>query len=183
MTAFNAVKWAAAVALASVVCSASGAEVAEGARVVGVSDGDTVTVVLPGNERRTVRLSSIDAPERAHTNARPGAVGQPYAQAARDGLSILVKGQSLRMECSGRDRYERWVCEVRREDGVSVNREMVRLGWAWAYEGSGGRYMKDKALPALQREARDAGRGLWREAGAVEPWRWRVVCWDQGNCR
>jgi endonuclease YncB( thermonuclease family) len=33
------------------------------ARVVGVTYGDTTTVLAPGNEQYTIRLAGIDAPE------------------------------------------------------------------------------------------------------------------------
>lgn len=173
----------AAAAVAICCLSANGAEVNVGARVVNVSDGDTVTVLLASRERRTVRLSSIDAPEKAHTNARPGAIGQPFADAAKDALASIVKGRVVRLSCTGVDRYERSICELHLDDETSVNREMVKLGWAWAYTASRGRYLQDREVVAIQAEAKGWGRGLWREADAVPPWEWRVVCWDRGQCR
>ena len=49
-------------------------------RVVGISDGDTITVLTPGKEQVRVRLAEIDTPES----------GQPYGTRARQVLSELV---------------------------------------------------------------------------------------------
>ncbi|CFE02759.1 nuclease [Bordetella pertussis] len=37
-------------------------------------------------------------------------------------------------------------------------------------------------MPGLQRQAREAGRGLWAQSGAIEPWKWRYDCWRQRRC-
>jgi hypothetical protein len=56
-------------------------------------------------------------------------------------------------------------------DGRSLNREMLRLGLAWWFR----QYAPtDSDLQRLQREARQAGRGLWADSGAVPPWEWRA---------
>ena len=54
-------------------------------------------------------------------------------------------------------------------EGVDANAEQVRRGMAWVYD----RYVTDRALYAVQTEARDAGRGLWADPDAVPPWQWR----------
>lgn len=66
-------------------------------RVVGVSDGDTLTVLLPENAPLRVRLTEIDAPES----------GQPYGHRAKQALSALVFGQEVRLATRGVDRYGR----------------------------------------------------------------------------
>ena len=55
-------------------------------KVVGVTDGDTVTV-LDGRIQVKVRLSEIDAPEKA----------QPFGNRAKQALSNLVHGQEVRV--------------------------------------------------------------------------------------
>jgi len=57
-------------------------------------------------------------------------------------------------------------------DGRSLNRELVRAGFAWWYR----RYAPDdETLEQLEREARGAKRGLWVDPDAVPPWEWRRV--------
>jgi micrococcal nuclease len=52
-------------------------------RVIGISDGDTITVLESGNKQTRVRLAQIDAPE-SH---------QDFGQASKQALSGLVYGQ------------------------------------------------------------------------------------------
>lgn len=132
-------------------------------RVVGISDGDTLTLLV---ERQTyrIRLSSIDAPETGRGN-RPG---QPYAQQAKAALSSMVHGQQVQAECAQRDQYDRYVCVIRK-DGANVNLQMVDQGWAWAYR----RFVRSPQYLEAESRARQERRGLWQDAQPVEPWRWR----------
>lgn len=146
--------------------------------VVNVADGDTVTLRTAEGQRR-LRLDSIDAPETGHGSAEPG---QPHGQASREHLSRLVAGRALTAQCYERDQYGRDLCALMLPDGNSANRAQVQAGYAWAYTARRGDYLRDTALVAMQRQARDARLGLWQDAGAIEPWKWRYDCWKQGKC-
>jgi len=126
-------------------------------RVVKVHDGDTVTVLSGGVERR-VRLVGIDAPER----------GQPYASAARRGLAARVGGRVVRVIERGTDSYGRTLGRVL-VAGKDANAAQIRDGYAWVYR----RFENDPALIAQEAEAKAAGRGLWRDREPVPPWVWR----------
>jgi endonuclease YncB( thermonuclease family) len=58
-------------------------------RVVGIADGDTLTVLDTKNVQHRIRLSGIDAPEK----------GQPYEEASRQNLARLAFDRSVRAEC------------------------------------------------------------------------------------
>ena len=146
--------------------------------IVNVADGDTVTLRAPGGQRR-IRMDSIDAPEEGHGNEQPG---QPFAQASRQHLAGLVAGKTLTAQCYERDQFDRDVCALILPDGRSANRAQVEAGYAWAYTARRGDYLRDPAMPGLQRQAREAGRGLWAQSGAIEPWKWRYDCWRQRRC-
>lgn len=150
-------------------------------RVVYVEDGDTLTVLVTGNQQLKIRLSSIDAPETAHTNKERGRVGQPYSENSQRYLSSLAKGRLVDLQCFELDRHERSVCEIF-VDGQSVNRAMVAQGFAWANVSAHGRYLRDKTLPALEATARQNHAGLWAGVAPVAPWEWRDLCWKQGAC-
>ena len=65
-------------------------------RVVGVSDGDTVRILV--NEKPvTVRLQGIDAPE----------LGQSFGSRSKEALSKLVAGKTVSVRKSGEDQYKR----------------------------------------------------------------------------
>ena len=88
-------------------------------KVVGVSDGDTITVLTPAKESVKVRLYGIDAPESK----------QAFGARAKQELSGLVFGKAVRVEVVDKDRYGRTVGRVFVGD-VDVNLEMVRRGFA-----------------------------------------------------
>lgn len=151
-----------AIALAAFWLQAQGVAAAAdlSGRVVGIADGDTLTLLTPEKRQVRVRLAGIDTPERA----------QPYGSRARQELSDLAFGKEADVAVQDNDRYGRTVGRVR-TGGLDVNAEMVRRGAAWVYR----QYNRDPSLPALETEARAAGRGLWAlpEAQRVPPWEWR----------
>src|SRR4051812_27356035 len=51
-----------------------------------------------------------------------------------------------------------------------VNEKMVKDGWAWNYA----RYSKSKHYAELEREAREARRGLWAGKMPIPPWAFRA---------
>jgi endonuclease YncB( thermonuclease family) len=55
-------------------------------------------------------------------------------------------------------------------DGRNVNRELIRLGWAWWFR----KYSHDVTLGTLEAEARASGRGLWADPHPIPPWEWRT---------
>jgi endonuclease YncB( thermonuclease family) len=135
------------------------------ARVVGVSDGDTLTV-LQERSRVHVRLYGIDAPEKA----------QDEGSRAKQLASSLALGEAVTVRVHDTDRYGRTVAEVVLPDGRSLNREMVAAGMAWWYR----QYAPaDGELARLEAEARAGRRGLWSQSNPVPPWSWRKAVTGQ----
>ncbi|MDR0339921.1 MAG: thermonuclease family protein [Desulfovibrio sp.] len=131
------------------------------ARVVGVADGDTITVEpAVGGDRVRVRLYGIDAPE-----AR-----QSYGQAAKGFVNSAALYKQVEIDAGGRDRYGRTVAIVT-VAGVGVLQELLLdAGLAWVYP----QYCKDcAAWLERQTAARKAGKGLWADGHPVPPWEWR----------
>lgn len=126
--------------------------------VVGVADGDTITVITAGRLQIKVRLAEIDAPEKK----------QPFGAASKESLSDLCYNKPAQLAVQDTDRYGRTVARVTC-DGVDANREQIRRGLAWVYR----KYSRDAALLDVEAEAREAKRGLWSEPDAVPPWEWR----------
>ncbi len=130
-------------------------------RVVGVADGDTITVLHNGKGER-IRLHGIDCPEKR----------QPFGKRAKQFTSRLTYGKEVTVEDLGQDRYGRTIGEVILPDGRVLNRKLVKAGLAWWYR----RYAPDdQTLKQLEQEARAAKRGLWADADPVPPWEWRTT--------
>jgi endonuclease YncB( thermonuclease family) len=128
-------------------------------KVVGISDGDTLSVLREGKAVK-VRLHGVDTPEKA----------QAFGTQARKFTSDLAFQQTVTVEVHTTDRYSRLVGEVLLPDGRSLNQELVRAGMAWWYR----QYApKETALAQLEADARAAKRGLWADAQPVPPWEWR----------
>jgi micrococcal nuclease len=127
-------------------------------KVVGVSDGDSITVLTVDMAQVKIRLDGIDAPEAK----------QAFGAKAKAALSNLVFGKTVLVRSKGLDRYRRTLGRVE-VDGVDVNLRMVRDGFAWHYVA----YSKDAALATAQAEAKAGKRGLWIDAGPVPPWGFR----------
>jgi endonuclease YncB( thermonuclease family) len=56
-------------------------------------------------------------------------------------------------------------------NGLDVNAEQIRRGMAWEYSS----HHSNKALVALQSEAKQAPRGLWKQDHPMPPWKWRKL--------
>ena len=129
-----------------------------------VQDGDTVTLLDGGRVQHRVRIAGIDAPEK----------GQPFGEAAKEGLSRLVHGRQVEARCRKRDRYGREVCAlfVGTQD---IGLEQVRSGLAWWYREYAREQTSDDraSYEAAELEARGARRGLWRDANPQPPSSWR----------
>lgn len=129
-------------------------------RVIAVTDGDTVKVLVDGRDQRIVRLAEIDAPEKS----------QPWGNRSRQALSALVFGKTISVQQTDTDRYGRVVARLF-VDSHDVNRAMVEQGHAWAYR----QYLTDETLVATEARARARRVGLWSmsDQQTVAPWEWR----------
>lgn len=133
-------------------------------KVVGIADGDTVTILDGLNRQYKVRLAGIDAPEK----------GQPFGQRSKQKLSECAFGRSATVEASKVDRYRRLVGKVH-VNGVDCNLRQVEQGLAWHYK----QYVREQQpadrvqYDAAEAAARRDRRGLWQDPAPVPPWVFR----------
>jgi len=124
-------------------------------KVVGVSDGDTISVMREGRAVK-VRLHGIDCPEK----------GQPFGTRAKRFTSEMAFGMEVEVQVQTTDRYGRIVGEVILPDGLSLNKQLVSMGLAWWYR----KYApNDRTLKALETGARAAKRGALRDFDHLNP--------------
>lgn len=142
-----------------------GSEMEFSATVIAVLDGDTVLVLRKAAGQRAgglmkIRLAEIDAPEKA----------QAFGAVSRSSLAEMVLHRQAGVHTLAVDKYGRTVALLE-VNGLRVNEEMVRRGMAWEYS----HYHSDRRYIALQKEARQAGRGLWVQSDPTPPWQWRKL--------
>src|SRR5688500_12541896 len=97
----------------------------EPAEVIKIVDGDTIEVILRGNNE-TVRYVGVDTPER----------GQPGYNAAKEANRALVAGKRVYLEQdkSHRDSFGRLLRYIFLEDGTLVNAKLIADGLAQPLE-------------------------------------------------
>jgi len=132
--------------------------------VVGVADGDTITVLDADKVQHKIRLAGIDAPEKQ----------QAFGSRSKESLSDLVFDKTVNVETDKRDRYRREIGKVL-VNGRDVNLVQVERGMAWFYR----QYQREqspndrKLYEAAEDAAKADRRGLWRDTDPVPPWEFR----------
>ncbi|MDP3048488.1 MAG: thermonuclease family protein [Thermodesulfovibrionales bacterium] len=137
-------------------------------KVIQVKDGDTVLIAhAEGGQFFICRLYGIDTPEIQH-GKKPG---QSYGDEAMKELKQLILGQVVDVELTGTKTSNREVCIIKK-NGIDVNLEMVKLGYAWAYKQYLKRPYASEYIDA-ENEARNKKLGLWKQANPQPPWEFR----------
>jgi len=117
-----------------------------------VTDGDTLTVA-----KQRIRLWGIDAPESAQQCTTKDGRVWPCGRRSAAALDGYLLDKTVRCQPKDTDRYGRVVAECFVQ-GQSVNRWMVRSGWAVAYRQYATAFIADEA------DARQQRRNLWQGA-------------------
>ena len=129
------------------------------AKVIAITDGDSIKVLNGNNETIRVRLESIDAPEKK----------QPFGTVAKKALSEMAFGKTVDVLKTGEDRWGRTLAFIL-VDGRNTSVELVKIGLAWNYAD----YSNSGELAELQAIARESKVGLWVDGeSVVPPWAWR----------
>lgn len=127
--------------------------------VVGIADGDTLTLLDDNRHQHKIRLAEIDAPEKA----------QPFGQVSKKALSDLCFQKNASVLVVDIDRYGRSVGRVNCA-GVDANLRQVEQGMAWAYA----KYLRDPCISEAGMYAKINRIGLWGDiVTPTAPWDWR----------
>ncbi|MGC8769362.1 thermonuclease family protein [Calditerrivibrio sp.] len=148
-----------AVFIVLIFISLSFAEIIKG-KVVGVSDGDTITLLAEDNKPLKIRLAQIDAPEKK----------QDFGQKSKQSLSDLIYLKDVTVKVWDVDRYGRIVGQIF-YNNLDVNLEQVKRGMAWVYF----RYAKDPEYFKAMEIAKSKKIGLWSMPNPIPPWEFRKL--------
>ena len=129
-------------------------------KVVGITDGDTITVLDASKTQHKIRLMGIDAPEKK----------QEFGNESKKALSNYIYQNEVTVEYKKQDRYKRKVGKVIFE-GKDICLAMIELGMAWHYKD----YEKEQSktdrdlYSQAELKAREAKIGLWQASNPIAP--------------
>ncbi|EAK0997677.1 thermonuclease [Campylobacter upsaliensis] len=129
-------------------------------KVSKVIDGDTIELLAKTSKENPynhitklkIRLYGIDAPE----------LKQAYGKEAKEFLSALVLKQEVSLIIENKDKYDRFVGTLFLK-GQDINKEMVKNGYAHAYESFSKKYLAEQA------DAKMFKLGLWQDERVMSP--------------
>ncbi len=125
-----------------------------------VYDGDTIAVVR-GSTLEKVRLLGIDTPETKD----PRKPVQCFGKEASDRTKALLTGRRVRLELDPsqgeRDRYDRVLAYIWRDDGLFINKTLLEDGYAHEYTYQSVPYKYQTEFKAAAQQAEQAQKGLW----------------------
>ena len=132
---------------------------------MGVSDGDTITLLGEDNTQYKVRLAGIDAPEKK----------QAFGNASKKSLSDLVFSKQVVANWSKKDRYGRFIAKVVFNNS-DINLMQIQRGMAWFYSKYKYELIQEDRIEYLQahENARNKKVGLWADSLPEAPWDFRV---------
>lgn len=132
-------------------------------QVVGITDGDTLTLLVD-RQAHTVRIAGIDAPEKR----------QAWGEKSKTNLSSLAFNQEAVAECPKVDRWGRQICRVL-VGGNDVGLAQVQDGMAWWYR----KYAREQSADdqstyeSAELMAKMRRLGLWSDTNPLPPWDFR----------
>lgn len=154
------------IAILCAACVNQHGEPASPPLVVEIIDGDTIVVDFPGHESEQVRLLGIDTPETVDPTRPVQCFG---AEATAHLAALIPPGSAIYLErdLESRDRFGRVLAYVFREDGMFINAELLRNGFAdlSIYEPNSA-YAVDLRSALLT--AQTQGHGLWSACGGPD---------------
>lgn len=129
--------------------------------VVRVIDGDTI-VINKNGVNESVRLIGIDTPETVHSTKPIQCFGIEASKKTKEWLEgaqvelIIDEGEGER------DKYRRLLGYIYREDGMFINLELIKQGFAYEYTYEDP-YQYQAEFMAAQTLAESERRGLWAD--------------------
>ena len=127
-------------------------------RVIGVADGDTISVLRNGEVVR-IRVEGIDCPE----------LGAAFSAKAKKFTSVLVYDKSVEVQSEKTDRYGRLVARVF-VNGQDLSLALIQAGLAWHYK----QFSSDPVLAQAELTAQAAEIGIWSLDNPIPPWEARA---------
>jgi endonuclease YncB( thermonuclease family) len=133
-------------------------------KVIGVADGDTVTLLDDQKNQHKIRLQGIDAPEKA----------QAFGNKSKQSLHEMVHGKEVFVDVQKKDKYGRSVGKIL-VNQTDACLEQIKRGMAWHYKQYANEQSPEDRDVYAQAEstARAQSLGLWKDKSPTPPWAFR----------
>jgi len=133
-------------------------------KVIGVADGDTVTLLDDQKNQHKIRLQGIDAPEKA----------QAFGNKSKQSLHEMVHGKEVIVDVQKKDKYGRSVGKIM-VNQTDACLEQIKRGMAWHYKQYANEQSPEDRDVYAQAEstARAQSLGLWKDKSPTPPWAFR----------
>ncbi|WP_181312450.1 thermonuclease family protein [Nocardioides campestrisoli] len=133
--------------------------VREWARVIKVTDGDTIKVRLASGAQKNVRVLGIDTPEvfGGEECGGPEASDSMKGMLPRRTRVLLISDPTQDLQ----DRYGRILRYVMKKGKLDVGRRQVYKGHAEVYIFQNNPFQRTKVYKKAERQAKTADRGMW----------------------
>ena len=133
-------------------------------KVIGVADGDTVTLLDAQKNQHKIRLQGIDAPEKA----------QAFGNKSKQSLHEMVLGKEVIVDVQKKDKYGRSVGKIL-VNQTDACLEQIKRGMAWHYKQYANEQSPEDRDVYAQAEstARAQSLGLWKDKSPTPPWAFR----------
>lgn len=130
--------------------------------VTHIIDGDTIDVLID-NKKERVRLLGINTPE----SVDPRRTVECFGKEASVYISSILSQRQVTLSEDpnkpNRDENERLLRYVFRDDGLFINEDMIKKGYAYEYTYHGEKYIHQNLFKTNQTYAREHGLGLWNK--------------------
>ena len=133
-------------------------------KVIGVADGDTLTLLDDQKNQHKIRLQGIDAPEKA----------QAFGNKSKQSLHEMVHGKEVFVDVQKKDKYGRSVGKIL-VNQTDACLEQIKRGMAWHYKQYANEQSPEDRDVYAQAEstARAQSLGLWKDKSPTPPWAFR----------
>ncbi len=127
-------------------------------KVTNVIDGNTIEMTTSDNELYKIMLFGVDSPE----------LGQEFGAKAKIFLKKMIFNKNVHVTLQGKDRWGNRLGIILIEGTTDPRYELLEAGLTWTAERN-----PIPELELVKNQAREKGKGLWKEKDPTPPWIYR----------
>ncbi len=124
-----------------------------------IYDGDTISILYKSRQK-TIRLLGIDTPETVDPRKPIQCFGEQASLKTKELLNNRSVSLVFNLNREQKDKYNRYLGYVYRDDGLDINKYLIEHGYAKEYT-YGKSYDRQKEFRKIEKQAKEKSIGLW----------------------